>query len=65
MTEENKITSDAKDTIWLVDDADIIHRAIRLILPQYQVQSFFSGEEFLRFIESGDYKFPDLILLDI
>jgi diguanylate cyclase (GGDEF)-like protein len=54
-----------RDTIWLIDDAEIIHRAIKLILPKYNVHSFFSGEEFLEFIRAGGYRLPDLILLDI
>lgn len=57
--------NEEKDTIWLIDDAEIIHRAIKLILPGYDIHSFYSGEEFLEFIEAGDYRFPDLILLDI
>ena len=54
-----------KDSIWLIDDAEIIHRAIKLILPGYDIHSFYSGEEFLEFLLTGDYRFPDLILLDI
>lgn len=57
--------NEEKNVIWLVDDADIIHRTIKLILPGYEIHSFFSGEKILDFIESNDYKFPDLVLLDL
>jgi len=57
--------NEEKDTIWLVDNAEIIHRAIKLILPGYAIRSFYSGEAFLEFIGTGSYNFPDLILLDI
>lgn len=59
------MTNDVKDSIWLVDDADIIHRAIRLMLPGYNIRSFYSGEEFLEFVGTREYDLPDLILLDI
>jgi PleD family two-component response regulator len=57
--------SEERDIIWVVDDADIIHRGIQLILPGYEIHSFFSGDEILDLIETNDYEFPDLVLLDI
>lgn len=54
-----------KAVIWLVDDADITHRVIKLTLPGCQIRSFFSGEEVLDLIETNDYEFPDMILLDL
>jgi diguanylate cyclase (GGDEF)-like protein len=57
--------TERRDTIWLIDDAEIIHKAVKVVLEGYDFHSFFSGEEFLDFIGKGDYKFPDLILLDI
>lgn len=57
--------SETKDRIWLVDDADIIHKAIKLVLDNYEITSFYSGEDFLEFIADGGYDMPDLVLLDI
>ncbi len=54
-----------KDIIWLVDDAKIIHKAIKLVLEGYEIKSFYSGEEFLAYVDKGKYTLPDLILLDI
>ncbi len=56
---------ESKDTIWLVDDSEIIHKAIKLVLKGYDIRSFYSGKEFLDFIELQDFQLPDLILLDI
>lgn len=57
--------SSKKDVIWLIDDAEIIHKALKVLMGEYDIHSFYSGEEFLEYIESHEYEYPHLILLDI
>lgn len=54
-----------KEIIWLIDDSEIIHKAIKMIMQDYRIHSFYSGESFLEFVERGDFTYPDLILLDL
>ncbi len=54
---EEPIMTEKRDTIWLIDDAEIIHKAVKVVLEGYDFRSFFTGEEFLDFIFKSDFLF--------